>query len=166
MPNLLTKSFDTTKTVNARWTRVDFTPTGGSVVKLSCKLLDPDSKLTTQILKQPSGTDDINRDVDEVATGSEDTFALVDIEEIDTVLTTLGGLNGLVKGAAVIYVKDPRDAAGKVKYSVAIASCSLRRNDGAMRIGGDWSKTTLLLRSLTGDKLTWTIAPNAPDTAP
>lgn len=165
MPNVLTKFFDKTKTVNARWSRVDFTPAGGSVVKISCKLLDPDSKLTTQILKQP-GTDDLNRDVDEVATEAEDTIGLVDIEEIDTVLATLGGLNGLVKGAAVVYVKDPRDAAGKVKYSVAITSCSLRRNDGAMRIGGDWSKTTLLLRSLTGDKLTWTVAPNAPDTVP
>ena len=165
MSNVLTKSFDPSKAVNARWSRVDFTPTGGSVVKISCKLLDPDSKLTTQILKQP-GADDLNRDVAEVATEAEDTFALVDIEEIDTILSALGGLNGLKQGAAVLYVKDPRDAAGKVRYTVTLSACSLRRNDGAMRIGGDWSKTTLLLRSLTGDKLTWTVAGNAPDSVP
>lgn len=163
MSTVLTKSFDKTKTVNARWSRIDFTPTGGSAVKISCKLLDPESKLTTQILKQP-GSDDLNRDVDEVATESEETFALVDIEEIDLVLATLGGLNGLKKGAAVVYVKDPRDATGKVKYSVTLSACSLRRNDGAVRMGGDWSKTTLLLRSLTGAPLAWVIAPNAPDT--
>ena len=171
----LTPSFDKTKTVNARWARIDFTPTGGSVIKISCKLLDPDSKLTTAILKQPSAVDDIISEVDEVEVEREETITLVDIEEIDVVIAALGGLNGLAKGTALGYVRDPRDvhgAAGKVRYAIsgpssAAFACSLRRPDGAVRMGGnDWSKTSLLLRNLCGAKLVWTSAATAPDVGP
>lgn len=168
----LTGSFDKTKAVHARWARLDFTPTGGSVVKISCKLLDPDSKLTTSVLKQP-GSDDIIRDVEEVALEAEETITLVDIEEIDVVIAALGGLNGLAKGTALGYVRDPRDvtgASGKVRFVISGASgaafaCSLRRPDGAVRMGGaDWSKTSLMIRNLSGAKLVWTSAGAAPDT--
>ncbi len=167
----LTPSFDKTKTVNARWARLDFTPAGGSVVKISCKMLDPDSKLTTSVLKQ-IGADDLLHDAEEVAVEVEETLTLVDIEEIDVVLAALGGLNGLVKGTALGYVRDPRDvlgAAGKVRYSISGAAgaafaCSLRRPDGAVRMGGtDWSKTSLMIRNLSGAKLVWTPAAAAPD---
>ncbi len=169
----LTNSFDKTKAVNARFARLDFTPAaGGGVVKISCKMIDPDSKLTTSVLKQP-GADDIIREVDEVAVESEETLTLVDIEEIDTVITALGGLNGLVKGTALAYVRDPRDvtgASGKVRYCIsgtggAAFACSLRRPDGAVRMGGnDWAKTSLLVRNLSGAKLSFTAAAPAPDT--
>lgn len=169
----LTHTFDKNKTVNARWARIDFTPTSGSVVKLSCKLLDPESKLTTAILKQPSAIDDVITEVDEVEVEREETLTLVDIEEIDTVIAALGGMNGLVKGTALGYVRDPRDArgaSGKVRYAISGPSssafaCSLRRPDGAVRMGGnDWSKTSLLLRNLSGSKLVWTATAAAPDT--
>lgn len=167
MSNLvLTKSFDPTKTVNARWSRADFTPAGGAVVKISGKLFDPDSTLETAILEQP-GADDLNREVAEVAIGAKDTVTLTDIEEIDIVIATLGGLNGLVLGAVDFYVKDPRDAvgaAGKVKYKVSFTSCSVRRPDGPVRMGGkDYSKTSLLFRNLSGVKPVWTVAAAAPD---
>jgi|GEM_PF-5792057 len=115
MPTTLTSNFDKTKTVAARWARVDFTPTGGSVVKISCKLIDPESKLQTTILKNP-GLDHLNHAVEEVATEMDESVTLVDIEEIDTVISLLGGLNGLVKGACDVWVRDPRDATSKAKY--------------------------------------------------
>ncbi len=168
----LTSSFDKTKAVNARWARLDFTPTGGSIVKISCKMIDPDSKLTTAVLSQP-GTDDVISEVDEVEVSREETILLVDIEEIDIVIAQLGGLNGLKKGTALGYVRDPRDAtgaSGKVRYCISGAAsaafaCSIRRPDGAVRIGGaDWAKTSLLIRNLSGAKLVWTPAAAAPDT--
>jgi hypothetical protein len=169
MPLTLTSTFDPTKTVNSRRQRVDFTPTGGSIVKISCKVLDVDSKLTTSILKQP-GTDDLIRDVAEVAVEAEETITLVDIEEIDAVLSALTGLNGLVLGVAKAYVKDPRDAsAAVVRYSItgaagATFACSLRRPDGAVKFGGnDYSKTSLLLRNLSGAKLVFNIGAASPD---
>lgn len=166
----LTATFDPTKTVNSRRQRVDFTPTGGTVVKISCKALDVESKLTTSILKQP-GTDDLIRDVAEVAIEAEETLTIVDIEEIDAVLDALTGLNGLVQGTAKAYVKDPRDAsAAVVRYSItgaagAAFACSLRRPDGAVKFGGtDFSKTSLILRNLSGAKLMFNKAAAAPDT--
>ena len=162
MPSL-TKTFDKTKTVAARWARVDFTPTGGSVVKLSGKLLDVDAKITTAVLKQP-GTDDLNHAVDEVAVEMDESVTLVDIEEIDAILSLLGGFNGFAKGAAVVYVKDPRDAAGKVKYTIPSFACSVKRPDSAIRMGGqDFSKSSLVFTNLSGAKLVPTIAGDAPD---
>ncbi len=173
MPTLtLTPSFDKTKTVNARWARFDFTAAGGALVAISCKMIDFDSKLETAVLKQP-GADDLIHDADEVEVGVEETITLVDIEEIDLVLTALGGLNGLKKGVGKAYVRDPRDAkgaAGKVRYLVSATgsadfACSLRRPDGAVRMGGaDFSKTSLTVRNLSGAKLLWTANAAAPDT--
>lgn len=162
MPTL-NKTFDKTKAVAARWGRIDFTPTGGAVVKLSGKLLDIDAKLATSVLKQP-GADDLNHAVEEVAVEIDESITLVDIEEIDAMLALLGGFNGLVKGSAVVYVRDPRDAAGKVKYLIPAFYCSVKRPDGAIRLGGtDWSKTSLVFTNLSGTKLTPTIAGDAPD---
>lgn len=167
----LTPSFDKTKAVKAAWGRFDFTPAGGALVKISCKMIDPDFKEETSILKQP-GADDLLHDVDEVPVSIEETITLVDIEEIDAVIALLGGLGGLVKGTGIGYVRDPRDvtgAAGKVRYSISGAAgaafaCSIRRPDGAVRMGGaDWSKTSLLIRNLSGAKLVWTPAAAAPD---
>lgn len=163
MPVTFTKSFDKTKAVNARWARFDITPTGGSVTKVSCKMFDLDAKLVTSILKQP-GSDDLLRAVDEVATEADETFLLVDVEEIETVWTLLGGANGLVKGTAIGYVRDPRDETGKVKHKYSSFACSVKRPDGAIRIGGaDWSKTSLLITNLSGSPIVPLIAQNAPD---
>ncbi len=166
----LNKTFDPTKTVNSRFQRTDFTPAGGSVIKISSKMIDMESKLTTAVLKQP-GSDDIVRDVDEVAVEAEETITLVDVEEIEVVIAALGGLNGLVKGTAKHYIKDPRDAsAAVVKFSLSGASgaayaCSIKRPDAAIRIGGnDYSKTSLVIRNLSGAKLVKNDTPAAPDT--
>lgn len=162
------KTFDKTKTAAIRWGRLDFTPTGGAVVKISCKLFDLESKLQTVMLKQP-GSDDVNHAVDEIALEQDESVTLVDIEELDTVLAQLGGLNGLVKGTALIYVRDPRDAAGKVKYTLSKAAgaafdCSIKRPDGAVRLGGtEFSKSSLVVTNLSGEKLVATVAGNMPD---
>ena len=170
MPTIqLTPTFDPTKAIHSRRQRFDFTPANGSLVKISCKMIDLESKLTTSVLKQP-GLDDILRDVAEVAVENEETITLVDVEEIDTIMTALGGVNGLVQGTGILYVKDPRDATGQVKFTLSAAAgaafaCSIRRPDGAVRIGGvDWSKTSLLIRNLSGAKLVKTNAATAPDT--
>lgn len=158
----LTKSFDKTKTVAARWARIDFTPAGGSAVKISGKLLDVDAKIATTMLKQPAG-DDLNHAVDEVATEIDESVTLVDIEEIDVILGLLGGFTGFVKGAAVVYVRDPRDAAGKVKYLIPSFACSCKKPDGAIRMGGqDFSKSSLVFTNLSGAKLVPTIAGDEP----
>ena len=167
MPSL-TASFDPTKAVNSRRQRLDFTPTGGSVVKISAKMIDVDRKLSTAVLKQP-GNDDINHDVAEVAVDSEETIVLVDVEELDVIIAALGGLNGLVAGAALAYVKAPRDATGVTRATISGAAgaafaCSIKRPDGPIRIGGaDWSKTSLIVRNLSGAKLVWTVAGASPD---
>jgi hypothetical protein len=174
MAVVLTSTFDATKTVASRRQRVDFTPVGGgSVVKISCRLMDIDPKLTTQTFKHPSATDDTNRDVAEIEIEAEDTITAVDVQEIDTIADALGGLNGLVLGTAMIYITDPRDATGKVRAIVAggtkaapvAFSCSLRKPDGAIRIGGtEFAKSSLLIRNLSGAKLVWAPGAAAPDT--
>ena len=45
MPTLA-PSFDKTKTLKGAWGRIDFTPAGGAVNVLSCKLFDADGKLS------------------------------------------------------------------------------------------------------------------------
>lgn len=169
MPLTLDKSFDPTKTITSRYQRTDFIPSGGSVVKISSKMIDVDSRLITALLKQPAGGD-INRDVAEVAIEAEETVLLVDVEEIEAIWTALGGINGLVLGTAKHYVKDPRDASAAVcKLSItgaaaAAYSCSIKRPDGAVRIGGqDFSKTSLLVRNLSGAALVVNLDPASPD---
>lgn len=167
MPTLA-KTFDKTKTAAIRWGRLDFTPTGGAVTKISCKLFDVESKISTVMLKQP-GSDDLNHAVDEIAIEQDESITLVDIEEIDAILALLGGLNGFVKGAAKLYLRDPRDAAGKVKYVITGAAaaafyCSIKRPDGAIRMGGsDFSKTSLVLTNLSGERLVPAVAGDMPD---
>lgn len=167
MPSL-TKSFDKTKTAAIRWGRLDFTPAGGALVKISGKIFEPDSKVQTVMLKQP-GADDALHPVDEVLLEVEESIVVADIEEIDTVLSVLGGLNGLVKGTAKIYLRDPRDAADKTKYLLSGAAgaafdCSVKRPDGAIRMGGtDFSKTSLVVTNLSGARLVATVAAAAPD---
>jgi hypothetical protein len=162
------KTFEKTKTAAIRWGRFDFTPAGGAITKISCKLFDPEAKLQTVLLKQP-GADDANHAVDEVLLEFDETITLVDIEEIDSVFALLGGLNGLVKGTGKIYLRDPRDAASKVKYALTAAAgaafdCSVKRPDGAIRMGGtEFSKTSLVITNLSGAKLVATVAGDMPD---
>jgi hypothetical protein len=170
---VLTSTFDATKRVGSRRQRVDFTAIGaGAATKISSRMLDIEGKLTTQTFKAPSATDDVNRDVTEFAVEAEDIITLVDVEEIDTVITALGGLNELKMGTALIYITDPRDSSGKVRATLSGAAgaafaCSLKRADGAIRIGGqEWSKTSLVLRNLSGAKLVWTADGAAPDVDP
>lgn len=169
----LTSTFDQAKTVVSKRQRIDVTPAGGgAAVKISCRLLDIDPKLTSQAFKYPSATDDTNRDFAEIEIDAEETITAVDIGEIDLVADALGGLNGLVYGTALIYITDPRDAAGKVRAVIAGGTkaapvpfnCSLRKPDGAIRIGGtEHAKASLLIRNLSGAKLVWAPAAAAPD---
>ena len=171
--NTLTTTFDPTLAVNSRRQRCDFTPAGGAVVKISCSKIQPDPKLSTSVLKQPAA-DNVNREVDEVPTDAEETITLVDVSELDKVFAALGGMNGLVKGTALLYVADPRDAAGKVRVIIGVDgaapntptafACSIKKPDGAVDIGGtDWSKVSLTVRNLSGKKLQWFPAQSAPD---
>jgi hypothetical protein len=170
MAIVLSSTFDPTKGIVSKRQRADFTPSGGSVVKISCRMIDVEGKLTTQAFKAPSSSDDINRDVAELAIEAEDLITLVDVQEIDTVLATLGGLNDLKMGTVLVYIADPRDATGEVRAIISGAAgaafaCSLKRADAAIRIGGnEFSKTSLILRNLSGAKLVWSAAGDAPDT--
>ena len=158
-----TPSFDKTKTLKGAWGRIDFTPTGGALTKISCKMFDPDGKLSTVLLKQPDAAG-ILRDVDDVPLEASETVTAVDLEEIDVMLALLGGLTGHLKGTATLYLRDPRDAAGKVAYKTNTFACSVKRPDGALRIGGaDFSKTSIIFTNLSGAMITWSRAADAPD---
>lgn len=162
------KTFDKTKTAAIRWGRLDITPAGGAITKISGKLFDPESKLQTVMLKQP-GADDANHAVAEVLLEVDESITMVDVEEIDTIFTLLGGLNGLILGTGKVYLRDPRDAASKVKYALTAAAgaafdCSVKRPDGAIRMGGtDWSKTSIVITNLSGAKLVVSVAGDMPD---
>ncbi len=164
MPLSFDKTFDKTKAINARWARFDITPAGaGAATKVSCRMIDIDAKVMTSVLKQP-GTDDLLRAVDEVATEAEETFLLVDVEEIELIWTLLGGVNGFVKGTAIGYAQAPGTASTKVRHTYPEFACTVRRPDGAIRIGGaDWSKTSLLITNISGSPIVPTIDQDAPD---
>jgi hypothetical protein len=162
MPSLLS-NFDKTKTVKGAYARIDFTPAGGVLTKLSCKIIDADGKLTTVMLKEP-GADGILRNVDDVPVEATEKLTAVDVEEIDSILTIMGGITGHLKGTATAYIRDPRDADGVVKYKTNTFACSVKRADGAIRMGGaDFSKTSLDFENLSGAKITFTTAAVAPD---
>lgn len=167
----LVSSFDETKGAAVRRQRWDFTPSGGSVVKISCRMSDVENKIASEVFSYPGATDDIVRDIGEVQTKSEETITLVDVLEIDTVFTLLGGLNGLVQGTALGYIKSPRDATDKVRTISGAAgaafAATIRRPDGPVRLGAnpiDYAKVSLVLRNVSGAKLVWTASVDMPDT--
>lgn len=170
MTLILNSTFDKTKTAAATWARLDFTPAGGSVKKISCKIADFDGKLTTLMLKQP-GADAIVRDVDELPMEASESITLTDIEEMDEVLAVLGSLTGFLKGTAILYIRDPRDDTATVRYALTAAAgaafdCSLKRVDGSTKFGGgDFAKNSLICVNLSGEALVWGAAADAPDTA-
>lgn len=158
-----TPSFDKTKTVKGAFGRIDFTPAGGALIALSCKIFDADGKLTTLMLKQPDAAG-VLRPVDDVPLEAEESLVAIDVEEIDEVFAILGGLTGHKKGTATFYLRDPRDAAGVVRYKTNSFACSVKRVDGAMKLGGvDFSKSSLMFLNLSGAIITWTSAAVAPD---
>jgi hypothetical protein len=166
----LVSSFDKTKTAAGSWARLDFTPTGGSLVKISCKVADIGGKLSTLMLKQP-GPDAIARAVDEVPLEADEDITLTDIEEIDAVLAVLGAsLTGFKKGTAKLYIRDPRDDITKVRFMLTKAAgaafeCSLKRVDGSTKFGGgDFAKNSLVCTNLSGAALVWGATADAPDT--
>lgn len=164
MPLSFDKTFDPTKTINARWARWDITPAGaGSATKISCKMFDIDAKVVTELLKQP-GTDDLLRAVDEVAVEADESFLLVDVEEIETIWALLGAQNGFIKGTAVGYARKPGDLSTKVGLKWPSFACSVKRPDGTIRIGGrEWSKSSLLITNLSGAPIVPTYDQDAPD---
>jgi hypothetical protein len=168
MPSL-THTFDKTKTVAATWARLDITPAGGSLTKISCKVVRIKGDLQTLLLKQPDSANVI-RAVDEVPIEADEAIMLTDIEEIDSVLSVLGSkLTGFIKGTAKLYIRDPRDATGVVRYMLTKAAgaafeCSLKRVDGEVQFGGgDWAKNSLICQNLSGEALLWDDAATAPD---
>jgi hypothetical protein len=168
MPSL-TKTFDKTKTAAATWGRLDITPAGGALTKISCKVIKLDAKVQTIMLKQPDAAA-VLRAVDEVPIEAEESIILTDIEEIDLVLAALGGsATGFIKGTAKLYIRSPLDAAGVVRYvltkaAAAAFECSLKRVDGSMDLaGGDFTKNSLVCTNLSGEALVWDDAAAAPD---
>ena len=171
---ILTPSFASNTTLISARKRLDFTAdtTGATAVKIACVEINPETKITDVQLKVPSA-DDVLRPIAHVTTEKADTITLIDVTDFDTTVALLGGCNNLVIGTAIAYIKDPRDAAGTVKYSITAQDgtspfvCSITRASGAVKINGkDFTKTSLVITNLSGADLKWNKAAVAPDAGP
>lgn len=165
----ISHTFDKTKTVAGTWGRLDITPAGGALTKISCKMFKFDGKLQTIVLKEPD-TASVLRAVDEVPIEAEESLLLTDIEEVDVVLALLGAsATGFIKGTAKGYIRDPRDAAAAVRFALtgaagAAFACSVKRVDGTMDLAsGAFAKNSLIVNNLSGAALVWGAAAVAPD---
>ena len=151
-------TYDKTKALKARKLIVIFTPTGGAAVNFIGKLADLKGETTVIDSKFP-GSDGINRAVDHMATEGVESIVIKDLEDVETVLTAVGGLTGLKFGTAEAFFIDPHDAALKVRYATDVFPCCMQRA-GNIEVGGGWSKNpTLEFLSEKAGPITFT--PNA-----
>lgn len=152
-----TTAFDATKIARLVKAFAVFTPTGGAAVTIVGKVVDLDGKTTVIDRKIPDSAG-INRADSHFATEAEESVTLTDIEEIDTILTLIGGLTGLPRGSVQFFLIDPRDAANTVRYLSDAFACAVQR-DGTIKGDNAVSKNpTLKFLSEKSGAITWTPA--------
>ncbi len=115
---------------------------------------------TTVVASSFPDAEGINRDIDHLATEGKESVVFRDMEDYDTVIALMGGLTGLLTGGTVqIFICQPGDAVGKVRYLSDAFPCCVQR-DGDIDVGDGYSKNpTLEFISEKLGKITWT--PNA-----
>jgi hypothetical protein len=159
---LPTASFSAAQTIFGAKVIVDFTPTGGAVTHIACKLVDLANKSAT-VERHVPGTDMVSRPDRQATKEASETFELVDIEEIDAVLTFMTSFSAKNQtGVATIWVIDQNDnTATSVRLKSEVGfKASLKVKDGTTKFGGgDFSKVSLTLLSLADHGIVFT--PNA-----
>lgn len=158
MPVLPTTAFDKTKAAFIRKSYAVFTPTGLSAITIVGKVSDIMGDLTVVDLKQPDAKG-VNRPVRHAPSEAVESVVIKDLEDIDTVLSTLGGLTEMKVGKVQFFWVDPSDAAGKVRLMSDEFDCACVRG-GTITTGGEWLKNPEL--KFLSEKLgPITITPNA-----
>lgn len=152
------------KTVFTNKVIVKFTPPGSSptAVDMEADLVDYDGSNEIKELLFP-GNDGILRPLRRDLTKADESFTLkcYDLEKVKAVLG--GSLNGFVDGGTVvIYITDPKDAAGKVRVSTDVFTCSVQR-EGQVKFGGqEYSSANLKFTSTKTSGVTFSFDANVP----
>jgi len=154
-------SFDPTKTAYIGKSKAVFTPTGGAAVNIIGKLVDCDFKTDIVERKVPDANGVLRADRI-VGKDAQEHFIFADLEEVDQVLTIMGGLTGVKKGTVQLFAKDPDDAVNTVKYLTDVFACTVIVKGPTKLGGGDFSKMSLVFMSTKGSAVT--ITTNAPVT--
>jgi hypothetical protein len=100
--------------------------TTGTPVNIIGKLseIKGDTTVVTSKFTDAAG---MARDIDHLATEGVESITLKDMEDVDTVLDFMGGVSGLVKGAAQAFFIDPADVPGKVRLLSEVFPCAVQR---------------------------------------
>ncbi|MDX2187799.1 MAG: hypothetical protein SFV32_12760 [Opitutaceae bacterium] len=155
-------NFDQAKTVFGNAVRFVFTPdAGGSPLLFIAKVANFQYKTSTTMRNVP-GADGISRPDRENIKEASESFDLEEIEELDDVISKLGGFTPRPKkGTGVIWITDQDDPTGtSVRLKSDAFKCSIRVKDGSTKFGGgEYSKTSIHVQSLKNDQITFT--PNA-----
>ena len=149
--------------ITAAPTSVDTTAgvAAGALFNVVAKVGDLAVKQTTKERKVP-GTDNVNRNDRQAIVDSEEFVDLVDLEEIDNILTNFGGFTPVNKtGTCTLYVCDQNDPTGtSVRLKSNAFKCSVTVKSGTTKLGGgDFSKASLHILSIDPAGITFT--PNA-----
>jgi hypothetical protein len=129
-----TTAFDITKAANIRKCFAVFTPTGGIAVTIVGKIAKLHGETTVLERKIPDASG-INRPDFHAPLEGDESVEFSDIEEVDTILTLIGGLTGLPRGSVQIFLRDPRDAVNTVRYLSDAFACAVQRG-GDIQGGG------------------------------
>jgi hypothetical protein len=131
---------------------LSYTPEGGDALVFLCDLVDYDGTAEVSELKFP-GTDGVLRPLRRDLSESSESLALK-CYDLDKVKDALGGsLNGLTTGSAELWIRDPKDAAGKVRLYAAPFACTAQR-DGQVKFGEKtYSSATLKFTNTSTDPI-------------
>ena len=168
MASILTNTFDPTKKVLGRWAHLVYTPAGVSptLVHIRARLCNLTADLKTVLSKSPDSIGVLRADGEQPLEADE-SFTLADIEEFETVVTALGGLTSMkTGGTAVLYLRQPDDASGKMRIATGSFKCSLKKPKGDVKLAGDdFAKTSIEVVNLSGAELTFSYAATDPQSA-
>ncbi len=156
-PVMPTTAFDSSKIARIVKSFAVFTPTGGSPVTIPGKVFEADGKTTVIDRKTPDAAGILRADFHAATEATED-YIMSDIEEIDTILSVIGGFTGMASGTVQFFLRDPRDAANRVRLLSESFSCSVIR-DGSVKFDNTVSKNpSLKFMSEKAGAVTWTPA--------
>ncbi|MDE2105149.1 MAG: hypothetical protein KGL39_48425 [Patescibacteria group bacterium] len=128
-----TTAFDITKAAKIYKVFAVYTPTGGSPVTFVGKMSNIHAATTIFAREIPDANGVLRAD-SHFAQSAEEYVDLTDIEEIDALLSALGGLTGLSRGTVQMFFCDARDAVNTVRYLTDAWACAVLR-DGDIKTG-------------------------------
>jgi len=156
-------SFGPSKTVFASKCIAVFTSKNGVVTNIISKVGQIATKQSTVECLFP-GTDNIMRPQRSCMKDAEERFELVDMENVDDVLTFMGGFTGSHRlCSCVLWICEQDDPTGtSVRYRTNAFLCSVTVKGGTTKYGGgDFAKISLDILSLEPTRIVFN--PNASD---